>query len=422
MTPSILSTRSGAKGRRCASRDGFQALILLLPLLAILAGSCVSVDEELPPMPEFTEKDYARPLAPGEKALIRIPLEAYPDFSRGYGERADLLKAVDESIAYLGKPSSENYFPHEGVTHDRVLRSLEAFRDVIIESKSGHELDRRIRSEFDVYMSTGCDRRGTVLFTGYCEPIIDARLTKDGRFRYPLYRLPPDLVKDKEGTTLGRRTASGGLEPYPTRRTIDEEGVLEGKGLEIAWVEHPMDAYIIHVQGSATLKLATGEMMKIGYAGKNGHPYSSLGKALVEEGRIPAGQLSLDEIRSYFANNPDELMPYLYRNASYVFFTKHDGGPYGSIGAEVTAYRTIATDKSVFPRASVTFIDTKLPRMLGGDRIVMRPYAGFALDQDTGGAIRSAGRVDVFLGTGKKAERLAGRTRFEGKLYYLFAK
>ncbi|MFH2001105.1 MAG: MltA domain-containing protein, partial [Planctomycetota bacterium] len=182
----------------------------------------------------------------------------------------------------------------------------------------------------------------------------------------------------------------------------------------------PLDAFIIHVQGSASLRLPDGKLLKIGYAGKNGRTYRSLGQALVKAGKLSADEVSLDSIRSYFRDAPDDINPYMFRNESYIFFTEHDGGPYGSIGAEVTPYHTIATDKSVFPRAALTFIDTALPKRDSTGRVAYPSYAGFALDQDTGGAIRSAGRVDVFMGTGKEAEYLAGRTKHEGCLYYLF--
>jgi len=261
-----------------------------------------------------------------------------------------------------------------------------------------------------------------VLFTGYCEPIVEASRTKTPRFKYPLYRLPDDLEKDKEGNTLGRKTATGVLLPYYTREQIDEEKKLEDRALEIAWLESPLDAYIIHVQGSATLKLSDGSVLKIGYAGKNGRPYRSLGKALVQDGRMDADQVSLQSIRSYFDQKPKELLPYLYKNESYIFFTENEGGPFGSIGVTVTPYHTIATDKSIFPRASPVFIDTSLPFRDSRGSLSYKSYKGYALDQDTGGAIRSAGRVDVFMGTGKEAEILAGRTRYEGKLYYLFVR
>lgn len=397
----------------------------LLSVLFIFIGLAMLSACVMPePIPEPEPKpNYSRPLAPGEKALVKIPRSEYPDFKKGFLQRDDLLKAVNESIDYMHKPSSRTHFPQEEISHERCLNSLVAFKEILGQASSAMDFERRIKRKFEVFMSTGCDRQGTVLFTGYCEPIVRASLTKTERYKYPLYRLPDDLVKDAEGTTLGRRTATGKLLPYYTREEIDGRNVLKGRGLELAYVANPLDAFIIHVQGSASLRLADGTILKIGYAGKNGQPYRSLGKALVSSGKLSADEVSLDSIRRYFRHSPDDLYPYMFKNESYIFFTEHDGGPYGSIGAEVTPYHSIATDKSVFPRASLTFIDTSLPkRDRGTGRVAYPQYAGFALDQDTGGAIRSAGRVDVFMGTGKEAEYLAGRTKHEGKLYYLFLK
>ncbi|MHC4943815.1 MAG: murein transglycosylase A [Planctomycetota bacterium] len=386
-------------------------------LLLLFFAACVS--PEPPPEPP-AKPDYSRPLEPGELALLKVARADYPDFSVGFRNREQLLKAVGESIDYMNKPSSRMYYPMEGITHTRVQRSLERFKEIVRNATSSSDFSRKINQEFDLYMSTGCDRKGTVLYTGYCEPIVTASLERTARFKVPLYRLPDDLVKDAEGVTLGRRTSTGTLVSYYTRQEIDESRALAGQGLELAWVADPLDAFIIHVQGSATLKLVNGTIMKIGYAGKNGRPYRSLGKALVRDKKLTADEVSLDSIRRHFRHNPSELLPYLYQNESYIFFTEHDGGPYGSIGAEVTPYHSVATDKSVFPRASVTFLDTSLPVRDRSGRVVFKPYHGFALDQDTGGAIRSAGRVDVFMGTGKEAEFLAGRVKHEGKLYYLF--
>lgn len=383
-----------------------------------LFPACVAPEGSLEPR----ELDYARPLEPGENALIRIDPDKYPEFELGIRDRAALLGAVERSLDYMAKPSSKRHFPVEGISHERALRSLEAFRELLVDFQSVWTFSQKLREKFDVYMSVGCDRAGTVLYTGYCEPVIWGNKRKTDRFKYPLYRLPDDLVKTESGATLGRRLPDGKLVPFYTRREIDEGGALKDRGLELAYVEHPLDAFIIHVQGSASLKLPDGGKLKIGYAGKNGRPYCSLGQTLIDEGKMDASRLSLDNIRKYFKAHPRELLSYLYKNESYIFFTERDGGPYGSIGVEVTPYHTIATDKSVFPRGAVTFIDTRLPAMDGQGVINMRRYRGFALDQDTGGAIRSAGRVDVFLGKGREAMILAGRTRFEGKLYYLFFK
>lgn len=366
---------------------------------------------------------YSRPLAPGQMALELVPPGERPDFSIGFGtDRAALLQAIDESLAYYAKPSSKRYFPYLTITHDRAVRSLEALRELVESSPSGATLHREIAARFDVYQSVGCDDDGTVLFTGYCEPIYAGSRTPTPEFRYPLYQLPADLVKSPEGKCLGRRRADGSLEPYPTRYEIDAEGVLRGRDLELVWLNDPLAAYVVHVQGSARLRLPDGTEMRVGYAGKTDRPYRSLGEKLIEDGKIRRDDISLFTIRKYFDRHPDELNQYLGHNESYIFFRETHDGPYGSLNAKVTPMRTIATDKTVFPRGAMAFLDTRLPKLVDGYRLAPRPYRGFALDQDTGGAIRSAGRCDVFIGTGPQAERIAGHTKFEGRLYYLFLK
>ncbi|HET6204104.1 MAG TPA: MltA domain-containing protein [Planctomycetota bacterium] len=368
-------------------------------------------------------KDYGRPLPSGQLALEKVtdPREI-PDFSAGFGDRDALLGAVGRSLGYYEKPSSRRFFPYLGVSHDRAVASLLAFREELRAASSGTDLDRRLRERFEVYRSVGWDGSGTVYFTGYCEPVLNGSLERTGRFRYPLYRTPPDLVRTEEGVPLGRRTASGDLVPYPTRGEIDGEGRLEGKGLELVWLEDPFDAYIAHIQGSARIRLPDGSERKVGYAGKTDRPYASVADALIREGKIARRDLSLSAVRAHFRRNPEDIGRYLPVNASYVFFAEREGGPYGSIGVPVTAMCTLATDKVVYPRGALAFAETLLPRVGRSGRVRAEPWSGFVLDQDTGGAIRSAGRADLYLGTGETAEELAGHTHAEGKLHYLFVK
>jgi membrane-bound lytic murein transglycosylase A len=363
-------------------------------------------------------KDYARPLPPGELALRKVTNPAdWPDFSKDYYNRADLYEAVQNSLVYLGKPSSEKYFPYGDITHRRAVLSLQRFADLLQQVQSMRELDQTLRREFELYQSVGCDGMGTVYFTGYYCPIFDGRKERSEEFRYPLYAAPDDLVKDAEGRTLGRRMANGTIERYPTRREIEQTGML--KGGEIAWLKDSFEAYVVTVQGSAKLRLADGSLYELGYAGNNGHEYTSVGRMMVERGLIDRNDLSLQAMMRYFAARPQDVQPLCWQNDRYVFFKETPGGPFGSINVPVLSYRSLATDKEVYPRACLAFMVTKLPRVHDG-RLDALPYSAFGLDQDTGGAIRAAGRCDVFMGIGQQAEALAGRTGAEGKLYYLF--
>jgi membrane-bound lytic murein transglycosylase A len=297
------------------------------------------------------------------------------------------------------------------------VASLTHFRDILFEVRSPVELNEAIARDFEVYQSAGYDGRGTVFFTGYYTPIFDGRRQRDGQFRFPLYALPPDLVKDDQGTTLGRRMPDGTFAPYETRRQIEEGRLLAGT--EIAWLRDPFEAYIVTVQGSAKLRLPDGSLLELGYAGNNGYPYTPVGQLLVDDGHIHANDLSLQSMIAFFSAHPEQLSEYCWRNDRTAFFREVPGGPFGSLNVPVTAWRTIATDKAVFPRACIAFLETAMPRKFP-DGVRETPYAGFALDQDTGGAIRAAGRCDLYMGVGAEAESLAGRAQAEGKLYYIF--
>ncbi len=365
-----------------------------------------------------TAPDYARTLPAGAPALLPLaPGEKHPDFGPQWSVRNELLPALDNSIAWTKKDSSKRFFPVEGISHERALRSLQLFREILTHAKDEWEFSRRIDNEFTVYKSAGWNGvGGGVLFTAYCTPILEGSRVADAEHRYPLYALPPDLVKGPEGEILGRSTPDG-LEPYPTRQAIEANALLDGKDLELVWLRDPIDAYIAHVNGSACVRLPDGKQITLGYAGKNGRKYVSLGQELVKDKQLKKDELSLRSIRRWAAEHPSEVAKYLARNESYVFFTPIDHPPHGSLNVPVTAGRSIATDKTLFPRGALTFVDTRVGSAQGSADVHQ-----FLLDQDTGGAIRTAGRADLYLGIGEEAERVAGATRAEGQLYYLFAK
>ncbi len=384
--------------------------------LSALVALCLLGCASAPP-----PKDYTRPLPAGAAALEKVPPEAWPDLGASLGSPSSLRAALENSLSFLAKPSSHQRFPIAGVSHDQVRIGCERFLALLDQGLRGAALQEALRRDFDLYRSRGWDGSGEVLFTAYCEPIYEGSLTPDAEFRYPLYRLPSDLVKDAEGNTLGRRTA-GGLVPYPSRRELESSGQLAG--LELVWLADPVDAYVVHVQGSARIRLTTGGELRVGYAGKNGQPYESLGHWLVAQGAIPKERISLEAIRAWLAAHPERLWEALWHNPSYVFFTETVGGPYGSLNVPVLPGRSIATDRTIFPPAALCFLTTSLPFAAAGSPTgyVFRPFAGFLCNQDTGGAIRSPGRADIFLGSGPEAERRAGYTKQEGRLYFLLAK
>jgi len=378
--------------------------------------SCVQpVAEETPANP------YDYQLADGEYGIEPLPAwESAPDFSIGWQRRGELMEAAQASLTYLSKPSSQGFFPvaDGAITHDRMERSVRRFQEVLAESQSAEEFLRHLDDEFEVWVSRGKSGTGDVFFTGYGTPILDGSLTQSGEYQYPLYRAPDDLVKDDDGTILGRMASDGGVVPYYTAAELRDNHRLDG--LELAWLTNPFDAYIAQVQGSAVIRMPDGELLEVGYAGKNGHEYKSVGLILIDEGKIDRSELSLQKLRDYFANNPSEADRVLPMNPSFVFFQESAGGPYGCLGQPVTAMHTIATDKDVFPRAALVYVESRLPEFDRDHKLVQRPVRFFALDQDRGGAIRSAGRCDIYMGLGDDAMARAGHVGSRGRMYYLF--
>jgi membrane-bound lytic murein transglycosylase A len=392
---------------------------LLLLVMAFATAGCASKPKCCPPKP-----DYSRPTT--GPALVRAEPHEIPDFRQMYGQdQAATLAALDESIAYFNKPSSQKYFPYQTVdstvTHEQQLDGLKTLREIYEVSKTPDEFHGRVLGAFDVYRSVGWDGRGVVLFTGYYTPIFEGSLTQDSRFRYPLYRRPADLVADEHGAPKGRRTDDGQVVSYYSRNEIEQNQIL--KGTELVWLSDPFEVYIVHVQGSARIRLPDGREMHVGYAGKTDKPYKSVGLELINRGKLQKEELSLARLKRYFREHPQEVEPMLGVNESYVFFAESQPGPFGSIGARVTPYHTIATDKAIFPRGGPVVASTRIPqRTSSGDRVEFAPHVGMYFDQDTGGAISAAGRADLYMGVGEEAERIAGTTYNEGKLFYLFLK
>jgi membrane-bound lytic murein transglycosylase A len=362
---------------------------------------------------------YDRPLGFGQSALRLLDPAEIPDFSVACRDLSDLRGAAEKSLHYLSKPSSREHYPIGDITHDRARQSLEALVGWLDSGLTGEALHAQIRENFDVYQSVGYDDEGSVFFTGYYTPIFTGSKAKTQRFRYPLYQSPDALVKDMDGTVLGYQDASGSITAFPPRAQLQQSGLLDGK--ELVWLGDPFEAYIAQVQGTVKITLEDGQLQTYGYAASNGHEYHSIANDLVEDGKIPAERLSLAAMINYFKAHSQEIDRYINRNPRFIFFRKSSGPPRGSLNEPVTAMRSVATDKKIFPRGCLTFVQTPLPQV-NGRRIDSRMYEGFALDQDTGGAIRAPGRCDIYMGLGAIPGRLAGQTHHEGKLFYLLLK
>ena len=385
----------------------------LAAILALLITGCKSKPVDMGP-------PYDKPLPPGQLALRKITDPGdLPNFAPACHDLADVSMALENSLSYLGKPSSETFYPYAQITHEQVVASLEAFRTLLEAGLTAEQMDQAIREQFDVYISVGCDNQGTVLYTGYYTPIFNGSPVETPQFRYPLYPTPADLVKGPQGEILGRRLDDGRMVPYPSRAQIESSRTPPSEPL--IWLGDPFEVYIAHVQGSAKIRMSDGALITVGYAASNGHNYRSVSEILVKDGKIDASEMSLARMIKYFKEHPDQVSQYTRKNPRFVFFRRDEGPPHGSLNEPVTAWRTLATDKSIYPRAALALVVTSLPQVSGA-RIKVAPYSGFAFDQDTGGAIRAPGRCDVYMGQGRLAGMLAGQTYQEGRLYYLFLK
>jgi membrane-bound lytic murein transglycosylase A len=403
-----------------------------LPLLFIFTLSLLSFAGCHHPaqiIQPFDNEDVESPLAPGEWGLEKLDPKDYPDMKAAFMDRDNLEKALDKSIQWLNTKSSRQVYaktgPYAGketgvgpITHDQVLATLQDVKQMLHTAKSPEEFQQDVLTRYDVYTSKGYNRKGDVWFTGYYTPIFHASRTRTGEYQYPIYSRPPDLISDASGEIGGQRAADGSLHPYPTRREIVTNNLLAGQ--ELLWFKDKFEPYIVQVQGSAKVILPDNTSILVGYAGKNGREYHGVGAELVKDGKIIKKQLSLPAVMAYFNEHPQEIDDYVLRNDSFAFLKIYapTEWPSGSLGVQVTAQRSLATDKTIFPRASLTFIACDKPDTTGE----VKPYTGFLLDQDTGGAIRAAGRADIYMGVGDAAGQQAGRQYSKGRLYYLFLK
>ena len=370
--------------------------------------------------------------APKELALVRKSGFSYPNFTDDL-EFEGLEYSILKSMAYLQKVPADRIYQFGPDQYDaaHLLQSLEQFMDFIRTNPSNRDLQKFIRSNYLVYQSAGRDQDGEVLFTGYYEPHLNGRLQPDDEFRFPIYALPEDLIKidlsdfDEKyaGESIVGRYTGETVVPYYDRREIDEQNALADKAQPLAWIKDPVDVFFLQIQGSGKIFLDTGEVINVHYNGSNGRPYRSIGKLLIDEQKIPQEEMSMQKIRSYLHEHPEEMAPVLNHNPSYVFFKLEPEGPLGYLNVLLTPGRSVALDRRIFPPAALAFIQTKKPVVDSAGQIdSWADCSRFVLNQDTGGAIRGPGRADLFWGSGPYAEIAAGHLAHTGKLFFLILK
>lgn len=352
----------------------------------------------------FKKRPLLVPREAGDTLVEITDPKLLPSFSDDYGKDS-LLRSIDNSLEYFKRVRANPYgFHMSGFSHENLENTLRFFREGFLRCSNDRELNEFIMNNFRVFQAIGKSYEGQVHFTGYGTPIYDGSLTPTAEFRYPLYKIPSDFKK-----------------PYYTRREIEERNLLRGN--EIVYLRSKLDAYLIHVQGSGQINLPSGERVYVGYGADSGHPYKSLGYMLVMDGKISEEELTLSTLIAYFEQHPAELDSYLKKNDRYIFFKKvNHAVPYGSIGVPVTPMRSIATDKKVFPAGGLAFavIEPKKQKKVWRFSGKASPEKSFfVLDQDTGSAIKTPARADVYFGIGDQPMREAGELNTYGQLYYL---
>jgi len=262
------------------------------------------------------------------------------------------------------------------------------------------------------------------LFTGYFEPEIEASLTRGGPYQTPLLSRPADLQKIDlgdfdpalAGQSIRGRIEQGRFVPYPDRAAINQ-GALSSDALAIAWVKDPVDAFFTHIQGSARLILPDGRVERVGFAEKNGRPYTAIGKILIDQGALSRDEVSMQTIRKWLAANPEKRDALLEANKSFIFFNRTGVsdpglGPVGAGGVPLTAHRSLAVDRAIHALGAPVWLQSELPEE-------NRPSGRLMVAQDTGSAIKGAVRGDYFWGSGRSAGEKAGIMKSSGRLFVL---
>lgn len=263
-------------------------------------------------------------------------------------------------------------------------------------------------------------RDSSSLFTGYFEPELEGALRRKQGYETPLLRKPKDLVKTKGG--YGRKTSSG-VKPYFTRKQI-EQGALRNRGLELIWLKDATDAFFLHIQGSGRVRLDTGGALRVGFAAKNGRPYTPIGKILIQRGEIARENISMQSIRAWLLLNPEKAQELFWKNQSYIFFRKSGAsdpnlGPAGAQGVQLTPEHSLAVDRRYTAYSTPLWLETSVPTGAGGKLV---PFARVMVAQDTGTAIKGPVRGDVFFGSGETAGYAAGLMQSPGRLVLLLPK
>jgi membrane-bound lytic murein transglycosylase A len=291
-----------------------------------------------------------------------------------------------------------------------------------IKEPSDENIKNYFKKYFNLYSATNMDGSDTGTITGYYQPILKGSKVKTSHYKVPLYTTPKDLITvdlsevypELKSKRLRGKLAGNKLIPYLSRAEIDGQGSPLA-GNEIVWVEDPVEAFFLEIQGSGIIQFDNGEAMQIGYADQNGYPFKAIGSTLVQKKEITMAEASMEGIKNWARKNITKLRDFLNMNASYVFFRKLPNdlpGPIGALGVSIEAERSVAIDPKFVPLGAPIFLSTTQPN-------TNEPLERLMVAQDTGGAIRGGVRADFYWGSGHEAGRKAGSMKQQGKIWTL---
>ena len=294
-----------------------------------------------------------------------------------------------------------------------------------IKEPSDENIKNYFKKYFNVYTATNIDGSDTGMITGYYQPILKGSKVKTSHYKVPLYTTPKDLITvdlsevypELKSKRLRGKLIGNKLVAYLSRAEIDGQGSPLA-GNEIVWVEDPVEAFFLEIQGSGIIHFDNGDVMQIGYADQNGYPFKAIGSTLIQKKEITMAEASMEGIKSWARKNISKLREFLNINASYVFFRKLPNdlpGPIGALGVSIEAERSVAIDPKFIPLGAPIFLSTTQPN-------ASEPLERLMVAQDTGGAIRGGVRADFYWGSGDEAGRKAGSMKQQGKIWTLLPK
>jgi len=361
-----------------------------------------------------------------KKPLDKVAYETLPQFTDDL-QLESLLTGAVRHLHYLNTLPDDSSFTlgTDNYPVSWLRESMNSFIDILKQDPGSDELARIIGENFTIYQAGGRKDfpRGEMLITGYYEPLLKGSLTSKAPFLYPLYAPPESLVQmrdNKSGKLLfKRRNSNNQLVPYWTRAEIEENNYAAGS--ELVYLDNPVDAFLLHVQGSGKIQLQDGTVRSIHYAASNGLKYFSIGKLLVDQGKMTLEEVSIPTIRQYLREHPEEQKEILNHNIRYIFFNwAPDGDPMGSLGEPLVAGRSIAVDPYVLPQTTLAFLISRKPVLdESGSITKWIPMQRFVFPQDTGSAIKGSGRADLYWGSGHYAKVAAGNMKEEGSLFFM---